>query len=156
MIFIYGLNAKQHKTLIDYSYGICNSLSFIVTKFDGDEDYYGDFCLHNKNTLKLIEKLNLKVVKTLDSNYQYGSQENNYQSVIYFVTLNDRLKKFLYRHKFEKWRFPKLPEDLIFYQNNNVWLETVTHEKIIWIHNESKEDIDFLNKHKIKFRYENY
>lgn len=154
MIFLYGLNTEQHKALIDYSFGICNSLSFIVTEFDGSEDYYDDFCLHNKNTLKLIEKLNLNVIKTIDGKYQYGSQANDYQSVIYFVTLHDTLKKFLYQHEFEKWRFPKLPEDLIFYRNNNIWLETISHEKIIWIHNESKEDIAFLNKHKINFRYE--
>ena len=155
MLYLYGLNEKQHQSLIDYSFSICNSISFVVTKFDGNEDYYDDFCLHNKNTLKLIEKLNLNVIKTIDGKYQYGSQVNDYQSVIYFATLHDGLKKFLYQYKFEKWRFPKLPEDLIFYRNNNIWLETVTHEKIIWIHNESKEDIDFLNKHRIKFRYEN-
>ena len=155
MIFLYGLNDKQHKSLINYSFGICNSLSFVVTKFDGSEDYYDDFCLHNKNTLKLIEKLNLNVFKTIYGKYQYGSQVNNYQSVIYFATLNVEVKKFLYQHKFEKWRFPQLPEDLILYQNNNIWLETISHEKIIWIHNESKEDIDFLNTHKIKFRYDN-
>lgn len=154
MLRIFDLNFEQQKALVDYLYGFCNTVSFVVTKFYDTDDYYNDFCLHNKNTLNLIESSNLKVIKTLNGNYQYGSQKNNYQNVIYFVNLNDDFKKILYRHKFEKWRFPDLPEDLIFYQNNIMRLETITHEHLIWIHNETKADIEFLHKNKIGFRRE--
>lgn len=166
MIFIYGLNAEQHKTIIDYSCGICDSLSFVIQNFNhaqnnnqnilknDDGEYDSDCCLHNQNTLNLIKELDLKIIRTYNSS-RYGTPKYNYQSKVFLVKTNDKLKVFLSNHQFEDWRFPELPEDLIFYRNNNIWLETITHEKIIWIHNESREDIDFLKKHKIKFRYEN-
>lgn len=165
MLRIYALNLQQQKSLIDYLFGICDTLSFVIQNFNhaqnnnqnillNDYGEYDDYCcLHNKNTLKLIKKLNLSVIRTCNSS-QYGSQNYNYQSKIFFVKTNDNLKIFLSNHLLEEWRFPDLPEDLIFYQDNNIWLETVTHEHIIWIHNERKEDIAFLNKHKIKFHYE--
>ena len=166
MLKIYDLNFQQQGFLVDYLFNICHTLSFVIQNFNhaqnnnqnilmnDDGEYDSDCCLHNQNTLNLIKELDLKIIRTYSSS-RYGTPKYNYQSKVFLVKTNDKLKFFLSNHPFEDWRFPELPEDLIFYRNNNIWLETVTHEKIIWIHNESKEDIDFLNTHKIKFRYDN-
>lgn len=166
MLIIYDLNLQQQKYLIDYLFGICNTLSFVIQNFNHAQnnnqnilmndngEYDDDCCLHHKNTLNLIKELNLNLIRTYNSS-RYGTQNYNYQSKIFFIKMNNKLKTFLSNHPFKDWRFPDLPEDLIFYQNNNIWLETITHENIIFIHNESKDDIAFLNKCKIKFHYVN-
>ncbi|MBR5544573.1 MAG: hypothetical protein IKU66_03785 [Clostridia bacterium] len=162
MLNICNLNNEQHKELIDYAFGFCDSISFVVQNYNhsksnnqnflkddsGKED--SDCCLHYQNTKELIKELNLIVSKS-DTSSKYGSQKYSYQSKIFFVVPNQKLKKFLSVNSFENWTFPKLPEDIIIYKNHSIWLETISHENIIWIHDESKEDIDFLKAKNISY-----
>ena len=160
MLNICNLSNEQHKELIEYAFGFCDSVSFIVQNYNhsnnnnqnilkddlGNDD--ADCCLHYQNTLKLIKELNLIISKS-DINSMYGTQKYRFHSKVFFVVPNQKLKKFLSMNMFENWCFPKLPEDIIIYKNHNIWLETISHENIIWIHNESKDDIEFLKKKNI-------
>lgn len=162
MLNICNLDNEKHKELIDYAFGFCDSISFIVQNYNhsksnnqnilkddfGKED--SDCCLHYQNTKELIKELNLIVSKS-DTSSKYGSQKYSYQSKVFFVVPNQKLKKFLSLNRFENWTFPNLPEDIIIYKNNSIWLETISHEKIIWIHNECKEDIEFLKAKNISY-----
>lgn len=162
MLNICNLNNEQHKELINYAFSFCDGVSFIVQNFNhsksnnqnilkddsGNDD--SDCCLHYQNTKDLIKKLNLIVFKS-DSNSTYGSQKYSYQSKIFFVIPNLKLEKFLSLNPFDNWTFPDLPEDIIIYKNRSIWLETISHENIIWIHNESKEDINFLKSKNISY-----
>lgn len=162
MLKICNLNNEQHKELIDYAFAFCDSVSFIVQNYNhssnnnqnilkddsGNDD--SDFCLHYKNTKELIKELNLIISKS-DTNSKYGTQRYSYQSKVFFVVPNQKLKKFLSVNMFENWTFPKLPEDIIIYKNHSIWLETISHENIIWIYNESKKDIEFLKAKNISY-----
>lgn len=162
MLNICNLNFEQHKALINYAFSFCDSISFIVQNYNHSnsnnlnilKDDFGnddsDFCLHYKNTQKLIKELNLIVSKS-DINSIYGTQRYRNESKAFFVVPNQKLKKFLSLNMFENWTFPNLPEDIIIYKNHRIWLETISHENIIWIHNESKDDIEFLKRNNISF-----
>ena len=162
MLKICNLNNEQHKELIDYAFEFCDSVSFIVQNYNHSsnnnqnilKDDLGndnsDFSLHYQNTKELIKELNLIVSKS-DTNSKYGTQRYNYLSKVFFVLPNQKLKNFLSLNLFENWVFPNLPEDIIIYKNHNIWLETISHENIIWIHNESKEDIEFLKAKNISY-----
>ena len=165
MICIYNLNNEQHKSFIEYAFNYCDSISFIVENYNHSinnkqnilKDDYGNFdnnCyLHYQNTQKLIKELGMTIIRSED-NSNYGTQCYSYRSKIFYVRPNEKLKNFLRATMFESWIFPELPEDIIMYKKDKIWVETITHERIVWIHNECKEDIEFLKKQKISFYYE--
>lgn len=47
-----------------------------------------------------------------------------------------------------------VPEDICFYRNGKLWFASITHEKISFILNSTKEDLDFLKAHKIIYHNE--
>ena len=44
-----------------------------------------------------------------------------------------------------------LPEDICFYSNGAVWLTTISHEEIAYIHSETESDISFLKEVQILY-----
>lgn len=45
-----------------------------------------------------------------------------------------------------------LPEDICFYRNGDVWLSTISHEKLAFVSNATKSDIVFLKENGIRFK----
>lgn len=43
-----------------------------------------------------------------------------------------------------------MPEDICFYRNSKLWFATVSHERIAYIFDARKEDLDFLSKNGIE------
>jgi hypothetical protein len=44
-----------------------------------------------------------------------------------------------------------LPEDVCFFRNGIAWFVTISHEKMAFMQNPSKADLDFLSKENIKY-----
>ena len=44
-----------------------------------------------------------------------------------------------------------VPEDICFYRNDKLWFATVTHEKLSFMQNPTKQDLAFLKEHKNAF-----
>jgi len=47
-----------------------------------------------------------------------------------------------------------VPEDICFYRQGKLWFATVTHEKISFMLNPTKEDLEFLGTHEIVYHNE--
>lgn len=60
--------------------------------------------------------------------------------------LNDIGKQYLTQcHSFWEWSLPNLPEDISFYRNKKVWLNCITHERMILVESSDPELLCFLN-----------
>lgn len=44
-----------------------------------------------------------------------------------------------------------VPEDICFYRNGKLWFATVTHEKMAFMLNPTKQDLEFLEEHQIDY-----
>lgn len=44
-----------------------------------------------------------------------------------------------------------VPEDICFYRGDELLFATITHEKMCFMQNPAKQDLDFLKEHNIKF-----
>lgn len=44
-----------------------------------------------------------------------------------------------------------VPEDICFYRKGKLWFATVTHEKMAFILNPTKQDLEFLGEHQIDY-----
>lgn len=49
------------------------------------------------------------------------------------------------------WNGQRFPEELCFYKNKKKWFTCISHEKILLMHNETLNDIDFLKRKNIKY-----
>jgi len=54
----------------------------------------------------------------------------------------------------ENWRIPKYPEDISFYRNNECWMYTVSHERMLCISPKDEEEHRLLESMGIRFDYQ--
>lgn len=60
--------------------------------------------------------------------------------------LSDTAKQYIINcRSFWDWSLPKLPEDISFYRSKKVWLNCITHEKMILIESNDEALLRFLN-----------
>lgn len=71
----------------------------------------------------------------------------------YVYELNDIGEKYLIQqNSFWDWSIPNLPEDLSFFKEKKVWLNCITHEKMILINSDDIELLHFLTNIGIQIR----
>ena len=64
----------------------------------------------------------------------------------YYYKISDELEKLLIKQRrFYNMLFPDFPEDIRFYKNDNLWIETISHEKLGFIKIEDIEVYNYLN-----------
>jgi len=49
------------------------------------------------------------------------------------------------------WKMPFYPEDLCLFKNGKCWLETIAHEKLGYIYDDSEETKEFLRSIDVEF-----
>ena len=64
----------------------------------------------------------------------------------YYYKISDELEKLLIKQgRLYNMLFPDFPEDIRFYKNDNLWIETISHEKLGFIKIEDIEVYNYLN-----------
>lgn len=83
-------------------------------------------------------------------------QERKFKYMItsdkYFYRISDNIKHFLLQQEsLCKINNPIPLEDITFFNNNKWWLETITHEKLIFIHPKDENEIKTLKEMGLEF-----
>ncbi|WP_086315552.1 hypothetical protein A5821_003039 [Enterococcus sp. 7F3_DIV0205] len=99
--------------------------------FKGDNTYSYD-----KRAYELISDLDSFLVTKIETNSWATSMVIEREKVVEvyrFVFNSDSLSILLnYSKSIGDWQGPNLPEDITFFQDYNMWLGTVGHEKMSW------------------------
>jgi hypothetical protein len=82
-----------------------------------------------------------------EDKYQFLLQQHYEKGQSFRIfPLNDVSKAFLKKYEsFWDWALPDLPEDLSFYRNNKVWLNCITHERMMIVDTQDPIVLSFLN-----------
>ncbi len=114
------------------------------------------FSEYKANVIKLLESLEkYKIDFFIDIDY-FG-QTSNYEREIYVYKYNKEVAEILKNVvPFFEWRCPDFPEDLNFFSNGKLYLETVAHEKEAWIIDTSDETIDFIDSLGVDYWVDDY
>lgn len=138
-----NINSKAYKIFIDYAIKTCDLFSSVFEKSD-------EYALQEEYNL-ISEGIASK--KSIYVHPDTGSCFEN--ADICYLKTNTEVSSFLKKaDSIFDWNGTALPGELCFYRNREIWFSFVSHERLLFIHNETPNDIEFFNKNKIGFTYE--
>lgn len=141
------LDKKNYKVFIDYASKTCNCVSLVFEKDEYSNDEY--FFQEEYRSISgcIIRKENGIVHPDTGSCF--------YNADVLFLELDKSVVSLLKQASdIFDWNGTNLPEELCFYRDEKVWLTCVCHEKLLFIYNESFDDLNFFKNKKINFSYE--
>lgn len=99
------------------------------------------FCRY-KNKVKFAVKMS-GVAKNIINEYEsltYYGKKCNHTFDVFVMSVGSNLRDYLFlTDSIYDWKYPDLPEDICFFKNNKCVLETITHEKLTFLHTDDKE-----------------
>lgn len=144
-----NLKTKTYRPFIDYAIRTCESISFVFEKRETNINEYTLQDEYNLISQSIVNKENAAVHPYTGSCFESAD--------VCWFKINAEVSSFLKKaNNIFDWDGKKLPEELCFFRGEKIWFSCVRHEKLLFIHNETSDDIDFFNKSKIKFTYEDY
>lgn len=142
------LKAKTYKLFIDYAIKTCDLLSLV---FEKNELHTNEYALQYEYSLiseSIVNKENIAIHPNTGSCFENAD--------ICYLGTSLEISSFLKKaYNIFDWDGEKFPEELCFYREGRIWFSCICHEKLLFIHNETPDDVEFLTKNKIKFTYEN-
>ena len=101
---------------------------------------------------KWLEKYKSYIIKSEKKYIEFQPKEIIPYQTIYYLKMNQELKKeLLSKESLFEWKYPEMIEDISFFKNDQCWLFNVTHEEILDIMCDSKEEYDYLKSIGIEF-----
>lgn len=143
------LNEKNYISFIEYAIKTCNSISLVFEKSEAEANDL-------KYTLPEEYYLILEsVIKKENTSVHPNTGSCLANADILFFKIDTPIISFLKQAiDIFDWDGKKLPGELCFYRNEKIWFSCISHERLLHIHNETSDDLDFLKKNKIHFAYE--
>ena len=130
---------QQYLMFVERCFFECDVFSFCLPVFGKNE--FTEY----KNKIKPI-------LNTFKSNLIYAEQTKCYldqktehiNEVYYYNTLGLSCEPFNQLESIYDWRYPNFPEDICFYKNGECWLQSIAHEHLCFIYDDSKEIKDYI------------
>lgn len=138
------INDKQYRTFIEYAMATCDSFSIVFEKDDSDKLCYIFQDVYSSLSEFVLEQKNIGEHPDTGSSFQNAD-------IYYFGSNQDTKAVLKTANSVLDWNGENLPEELCFYRNGKKRFVCVWHEKYLFSHNETKEDIMFLNKEGINY-----
>ena len=83
---------------------------------------------------------------------KYCETISGYEKEIFMIEFNNITKMFFKNvRNLHGWIYPEFPEDLSFYNNGELYMRSISHEKICEFYSESKELKRFLKSNSLQF-----
>lgn len=138
-----NMNSKAYKAFIDYAVKTCGLLSLVFEK--GDE--YALREEYNLISESIVSKKSVSVHPDTGSCFENAD--------ICYLKTDKEASSFLKKADgIFDWNGKALPEELCFYRSGKIWFSCTSHEGLLFIYNETQNDIEFFNRNKIGFTYE--
>ena len=148
MLILMIENKLKYNILINYATKTCNLFSLVVKRnrkiFLKDNGY--ESALNNLHPYLLKKDEKIRMCEATGTTFR--DSDLNY----YECNKHTKLILQMANSVFD-WDGKIFPEELCFYRNKKSWLVCVCHEKLLFVYNETKEDIVFFEKEDISYVY---
>ncbi len=136
---------KKYSALMKYALNTCSSFSLVFEKDD-----YNSNCYISEDIYLLIKPYVNEVIsigKHPDTGTCFlGSDfmKIDLNNITYLVLMEAQC--------ILDWNGERFPEELCFYRKSHKWLTSISHERLIQIHNYNSSDIKFLESEDIPYQ----
>lgn len=138
------INNKQYRSFIKYAILTCDCFSLVFGKTDENKSQYVFQEIYNSISEHVINNKNVWCHPDTGSTFENSD-------ITYFKCNKSTSNILQTAYSPFDWDGKSLPEELCFYRNGKKWFVCISHEKLLFMYNETKDDIDFLEKEKIKY-----
>lgn len=142
------IKPKTYKIFIDYAIKTCELISLV---FEKNEANINEYTLQEEYSLiseNIVNKENIAIHPNTGSSFENAD--------ICYLKTSVEISSFLKKaDNIFDWDGEIFPEELCFYREGRIWFCCICHERLLFIHNETLNDIKFFNKNRIEFTYEN-
>jgi|GEM_PF-5412653 len=138
MLSIHDANivSNNFDAVLKYALNFCDTVTF------WGEDYH-------ELTLKKIFGKNLRLIFLSN---EYMSISCGVKTKVFHIDYNDFVSQILScANDLFAWQLPFYPEDLCLFSKGKCWLETIAHEKLGYIYDDSEETKEFLRSIGVEF-----
>lgn len=143
---------QQYLMLIEQCFFECDVVSFCLPAFEGC-----DFLEYKNKIRPILNAFEPNLIYT-EQTKLYVNQETDYlNEVYYYKTIGLSGEPFNQVESIYDWKHPNFPEDMCFYKNRECWLQSIAHEKICFIYDDSRQMkacLKWLGFHFLKSRAE--
>jgi len=140
------INNKKYWPFIKYAMSTCNSFSVVFEK-----DYHDNSKYILQDFYSLINEFVINK-KSIGQHPDTGTHFENCD-LIKIQCCETTRRILMDATQIFEWNGNECPEELCFYRDDEKWFVSVSHERFLFIYNESKDDIDFLNKERIEYNF---
>lgn len=140
------INKKNYWPFIKYAMSTCTSFSIMLEKDDIDSSKYIFHDFYYSINEFIINK------KSIYEHPDTGSHFSDCD-LINIQCCETTRRVLMKATQIVDWNGSDYPEELCFYRNDDNWFAYIYHEGLLFIYNESKEDIDFLNKEGMEYYF---
>lgn len=146
MMLQVNISNKQYRSFVQYAIKTCDSLSLIYEKTELDKTKYIFQEFHDCISEYMLFN------KSVEYHPDTGTSFQN-SDIVYYKCNDDINYALKIANGVFEWNGVNLPEELCIYRNNEKWFVCICHEKLSFIYNETKDDINFLKENKIEYFY---
>lgn len=132
---------EDYNSLIELAMKQCDKFAFVIRR-----DMLADEKLAMKHHHKLVEDIESSFIERSEQSEWAGTKLFEATAYVFYYDLNEQTKIFLQTksNSLFDWVSP-LPEDLMLFKGDNIWLAGCSHERFIVV-NEEYNDFDQLIK----------
>ena len=150
------LTKEQFIELVNYIYKRCDRFSISIPNFQ--QKGCGDKMKMNKFFRVYMETIK-PIYDDIEPHVIYKRITKKYMNSKYSHVMEVKVAKLYKGFKqillengcFWNWQYPDMPEDLCFFLGKKCWMLTISHEEVCFIYEETKEDIEMLEKNNILY-----
>jgi hypothetical protein len=142
------ITGQDYRLLIEVAAKKCNRFAFVKRR-----DMMADEALVMKNFYKLVEDIQDSFIEMKEQSEWETTELVESTAYVFYYELNKKTVQFLQEksNSLFGWISPYLPEDIMLYKGNQIWLTCCSHES--WFAcdvdakiNNGKEFINYLRK----------
>ncbi len=135
------ISEEDYQLLLEKALDKCNRFAFVQRR-----DMMENEKVAMKSFYKLIEPIKDSLIEMKEQMEWETTELLESTAYVFYFELNDKTKEFLLNksNSLFGWITPNLPEDLMLYKNEQIWVAGCSHENWFIVHDEFESYEEFI------------
>jgi len=134
---------QQYLMLIEFCLRECDVVSLCLPNFEWNKG--DDFKNYKKKVKPILDAFEPNLIFSEQTNLYVNQETDRVNEVYYYNTMGLSREPFNMVESIYDWCYPDFPEDLCFFKGEICWFQSIAHENMAFIYDDSQETKRHLN-----------